>query len=215
MRPGTPTPANSSPPPRMAARSRHRPPPPRPGWRGTVRARPMSPAAAGGGPSAAPAPAATAGGSVLEVPHLRKTYVAGGGWWRPKRVVAAVDDVSFSVRRGETLGIVGESGSGKSTIAKCLLRLTGIDGGEIHFNGCDLATLSERQFRPLRKHVQMIFQDPFASLNPRHTVGRIICDGPVANGVPMAEAQRRARELLELVGLDASAFARYPQQFSG
>ncbi|MCW5233609.1 ABC transporter ATP-binding protein [Verminephrobacter eiseniae] len=160
-------------------------------------------------------PSATAAETVLEVRHLRKTYVTGGGWWRPKRVVVAVDDVSFSVRRGETLGIVGESGSGKSTIAKCLLRLTGIDGGELHFNGCDLATLSERQFRPLRKHVQMIFQDPFASLNPRHTVGRILCDGPVANGVPMAEAQRRARELLELVGLDASAFARYPQQFSG
>ena len=153
--------------------------------------------------------------TVLEVRNLRKTYATGGGWFAPKRVVHAVNDVSFSVRRGETLGIVGESGSGKSTIGKCLLRLTGIDGGELMFDGCNLATLSERQFRPLRRDVQMIFQDPFASLNPRHTVGRIIADGPVANGVPVAEAHRRTRELLELVGLEASAFDRYPNQFSG
>ena len=118
------------------------------------------------------------------------------------------------MRRGETLGIVGESGSGKSTIGKCLLRLTDIDGGELHFDGQDIARLSERQFRPLRRDVQMIFQDPFASLNPRHTVGRIISDGPVANGVPPAQAER-TRELLELVGLEASAFDRYPNQFSG
>lgn len=152
---------------------------------------------------------------VLEVRNLRKTYAAGGGWFAPKRVVHAVNDVSFSVRRGETLGIVGESGSGKSTIGKCLLRLIDIDGGELRFDGCDLAKLSERQFRPLRRDVQMIFQDPFASLNPRHTVGRIIADGPLANGVSVAEAHRRTRELLELVGLDASAFDRYPNQFSG
>ncbi len=152
---------------------------------------------------------------VLEVRNLRKTYASGGGWFGPKRVVHAVNDVSFSVRRGETLGIVGESGSGKSTIGKCLLRLIDIDSGELRFDGCDLAKLSERQFRPLRRDVQMIFQDPFASLNPRHTVGRIIADGPLANGVPAAEAHRRARELLELVGLDASAFDRYPNQFSG
>ncbi|AEI81563.1 glutathione ABC transport system ATP-binding protein GsiA (plasmid) [Cupriavidus necator N-1] len=153
--------------------------------------------------------------TVLAVRNLRKTYATGGGWFAPKRVVHAVNDVSFSVRRGETLGIVGESGSGKSTIGKCLLRLTDIDGGELLFDGCNLATLSERQFRPLRRDVQMIFQDPFASLNPRHTVGRIISDGPVANGVPVAAAHRRTRELLELVGLEASAFDRYPNQFSG
>ncbi|AOZ03847.1 ABC transporter ATP-binding protein [Cupriavidus sp. USMAHM13] len=152
---------------------------------------------------------------VLDVRGLRKTYVSGGGLFARKRVVHAVDGVSFSVRRGETLGIVGESGSGKSTIGKCLLRLTDIDGGELHFDGQDIARLSERQFRPLRRDVQMIFQDPFASLNPRHTVGRIISDGPVANGVPPAQAEARTRELLELVGLEASAFDRYPNQFSG
>ncbi|MEM5429920.1 ABC transporter ATP-binding protein [Cupriavidus oxalaticus] len=153
--------------------------------------------------------------TVLEVRDLSKTYVTGGGLFTKKRVVHAVDGVSFTVRRGETLGIVGESGSGKSTIGKCLLRLTEIDGGALLFDGQDIARLSERQFRPLRRDVQMIFQDPFASLNPRHTVGRIITDGPVANGVPLAAAQARARELLQLVGLEASAFDRYPNQFSG
>ncbi|KJK23174.1 ABC transporter ATP-binding protein [Burkholderiaceae bacterium 16] len=152
---------------------------------------------------------------VLDVRGLRKTYSSGGGLFNKKRVVNAVDGVSFSVRRGQTLGIVGESGSGKSTIGKCLLRLTDIDGGELLFDGQDIARLSERQFRPLRSDVQMIFQDPFASLNPRHTVGRIITDGPVANGAPLARAQARGRELLQLVGLEASAFDRYPNQFSG
>lgn len=152
---------------------------------------------------------------VLEVRNLRKTYVTARGLFVKKRVVRAVDDVSFSVRRGQTLGIVGESGSGKSTIGRCLLRLTDIDGGQLLFNGTDIATLSQAQFRPYRKHLQMIFQDPFASLNPRHSVGRIIIDGPVANGVPYADAERKARELLRLVELDESAFDRYPNAFSG
>ncbi|KAK50239.1 ABC transporter ATP-binding protein [Bordetella bronchiseptica] len=152
---------------------------------------------------------------VLAVDKLCKTYVTGHGWFGKKRVVRAVDEVSFEVRRGETLGIVGESGSGKSTIGKCLLKLIGIDGGKLVFNGRDIAGLSESQFRPLRKDIQMIFQDPFASLNPRQTVGRIISDGPVANGQTRAQAEARARELLTLVGLDPSAFDRYPNQFSG
>ena len=152
---------------------------------------------------------------VLDVRNLSKTYVTGRGWLGHKRVVRAVDDVSFSVRRGQTLGIVGESGSGKSTIGKCLLKLIGINGGQLIFDGRDIAGLSESEFRPLRTDIQMIFQDPFASLNPRHTVGRIISDGPVASGQPRAQAEARARELLDLVGLDASAFDRYPNQFSG
>lgn len=152
---------------------------------------------------------------VLEVKNLRKTYVTERGLFVRKRVVNAVDGVSFSVQRGQTLGIVGESGSGKSTIGKCLLRLTEIDSGELIFNGTDIAPLSQAQFRPMRQHLQMIFQDPFASLNPRHTVGRCITDGPVANGVPYAEAERRTRELLRLVELDESAFDRYPNAFSG
>ncbi|UAN03140.1 ABC transporter ATP-binding protein [Achromobacter mucicolens] len=152
---------------------------------------------------------------VLEVKDLKKTYVIGHGWLGNKRQVHAVDGVSFAVRRGETLGIVGESGSGKSTIGKCLLKLVGINGGQLLFNGQDIATLTESRFRPMRHEIQMIFQDPFASLNPRHTVGRIISDGPVANGVPRAQAEARARELLSLVGMDPSAFDRYPNQFSG
>ena len=150
---------------------------------------------------------------VLQIEDLRKTYRSGSRW--SPRVVKAVDGVSFAVRKGETLGIVGESGSGKSTIGKCLLRLTDIDGGRILFNGTDLAALSERAFRPMRKDVQMIFQDPFASLNPRHTVGRIIGDGPRTNGVDARTADARTRELLSLVGLDPSAFDRHPSQFSG
>ncbi len=152
---------------------------------------------------------------VLEVKDLKKTYVIGHGWLGGKREVHAVDGVSFAVRRGETLGIVGESGSGKSTIGKCVLKLVGINGGQLIFNGQDIATMSESRFRPMRHDIQMIFQDPFASLNPRHTVGRIISDGPVANGVPRAQAEARVRELLSLVGLDPSAFDRYPNQFSG
>ncbi|KJK16184.1 ABC transporter ATP-binding protein [Burkholderiaceae bacterium 16] len=161
-----------------------------------------------------PADAAN-GYPVLRVEALRKTYVSPGGLFKRNRVVEAVKDVSFSVGAGKTLGIVGESGSGKSTIGRCLLKLTGTDGGGMYFDGRDIAPLSEREFRPLRRHIQMIFQDPFASLNPRHTVGRILCDGPLACGVSREQALARARELLQLVELDASAFDRYPSQFSG
>ena len=160
-------------------------------------------------------PAEPARGAVLEVRNLRKTYETARGLFVSKRVVHAVDDVRFSVPRGKTLGIVGESGSGKSTIGRCLLKLTGIDGGQLLFHGQDIAPLSPAEFRPMRRKIQMIFQDPFASLNPRHTVGRIITDGPLANGVPYAQAEQRARELLRLVELDVSAFDRYPNAFSG
>jgi peptide/nickel transport system ATP-binding protein len=152
---------------------------------------------------------------LLQVEGLKKTYATGGSLWGKKRVVHAVDGVSFSVQRGQTLGVVGESGSGKSTIGKCLLKLTRIDGGRILFQGEDIAPWSETRFRAKRADIQMIFQDPFASLNPRHTIGRILCDGPMAAGVPRREAERRARELLALVELEASAFDRYPAEFSG
>lgn len=152
---------------------------------------------------------------LLDVRNLRKTYVLGSGWLGRKRSIDAVNDVSFTVRKGETLGIVGESGSGKSTIGKCLLKLIHVDGGEMRLAGEDIVPLSEAQFRPKRHSIQMIFQDPFSSLNPRHTIGKSISDGPVANGKSRAEANKRTRELLELVGLDVSAFDRYPTQFSG
>lgn len=152
---------------------------------------------------------------VLEVRNLHKTYVSGGGLLGVKRIVRAVDDVSFTVSRGETVGIVGESGSGKSTVGKCLLKLIRVDSGQMLFQGEDIAPLSEGRFRPMRHNIQMIFQDPFASLNPRHPIGKILSDGPVANGKPRARAETRARELLDLVGMDASAFNRYPNEFSG
>lgn len=161
-------------------------------------------------------PDVDAGGyPVLRVQGLRKTYTTPGNLFQRKRVVEAVKDVSFEIRAGETVGIVGESGSGKSTIGKCLLKLIGNDGGVMAFEGHDIARMSERAFRPLRRRIQMIFQDPFASLNPRHTVGRILCDGPLASGVTRAKAEARARELLKLVELEESAFDRYPSEFSG
>lgn len=152
---------------------------------------------------------------VMEVRNLHKTYVVGGGLLGTKRVVHAVNDVSFTVRHGETLGIVGESGSGKSTIGKCLLKLIRVDSGQMLFQGKDIVPMPENRFRPMRHNIQMIFQDPYASLNPRHTIGKILTDGPVANGKSRPDAEARARELLELVGLDASSFNRYPNEFSG
>ncbi|APF39326.1 ABC transporter ATP-binding protein (plasmid) [Chelatococcus daeguensis] len=159
--------------------------------------------------------AEAAGEPLLEVRNLQKTYRSGGGLFTRPRIVKAVDDVSFTLRRGETLGVVGESGSGKSTLGRCILKLTDVDGGQIRYRGKDLVPLSQAAFRPMRRHLQMVFQDPFASLNPRHTIGRILTDGPVANGVPMDEAQKKARDLLALVGLDPSAYDRYPHEFSG
>jgi peptide/nickel transport system ATP-binding protein len=159
--------------------------------------------------------AAADGDLLLDVKNLRKTYHSGGGFFSKPRVVRAVNDISFTLRRGETLGVVGESGSGKSTLGRCLLKLTEVDGGQVLFRGRDVVPLSASAFRPMRRHMQMVFQDPFASLNPRQTVGRILTDGPVANGVSYAEAERKARELLDLVGLEPSAFDRYPQEFSG
>lgn len=159
-------------------------------------------------PSACAAP-------VLKVRNLHKTYITARGLFVKRRVVHAINDVSFQIARGQTLGIVGESGSGKSSVGRCLLKLQSIDSGEILFHGQNIAPLSASEFRPLRHKIQMIFQDPYASLNPRHTVGRILTDGPVANGVSLDQASLRARELLNLVELDPSAFDRYPHAFSG
>ncbi|MXQ10777.1 ABC transporter ATP-binding protein [Microvirga makkahensis] len=159
--------------------------------------------------------ASTIGEPLLEVRNLSKVYRSGGGLFSKPRVVRAVDNVSFTLRRGETLGVVGESGSGKSTLGRCLLKLTDVEGGEIRFRGQDLVPLTPAAFRPMRRHLQMVFQDPFASLNPRQTIGRILTDGPVANGVPLVDAERKARDLLGLVGLEPSAYDRYPHEFSG
>ena len=152
---------------------------------------------------------------VLEVEKLNKIYRSGGGFLSKARTVQAVSDVSFSIRKGRTLGVVGESGSGKSSLGRVLLKLLKSDSGRILFDGRDIAALSDNEFRPLRPYIQMIFQDPFASLNPRHTIGRILTVGPIAHGLPIHEAKTKALRLLKRVGLDEGAFDRFPHEFSG
>jgi peptide/nickel transport system ATP-binding protein len=167
-------------------------------------------------PTLTPPERPSVGGAPLAcaVVGLRKTY-KGGGILMPSREVSAAKNVSFEIRRGETLGLVGESGSGKSTVGRLVVRLLDPDSGTIRLGEIDLSTLSGSKLRAARQHIQMVFQDPFASLNPRRRIGRIIADGPVAHGVPMQEALTKARELLALVGLDPRAIDRYPHEFSG
>ncbi|MCT7378499.1 ABC transporter ATP-binding protein [Chelativorans salis] len=152
---------------------------------------------------------------VLEVENLFKTYRTGGGLFSKPRVVEAVKDVSLQLAEGETLGIVGESGSGKSSVGRCLVRLMEPDRGTVRLAGQDMAHLKGEHLRAVRGSIQMIFQDPYASLNPRAKIGRIIAEGPMAHGVSRREAYKRAARLLELVGLDVSAADRYPHEFSG
>ncbi len=151
---------------------------------------------------------------VLETTDLCKTY-GGGGFFSKTREVKAVQNVSFSLTKGRTLGIVGESGSGKSTVARCIMRLIDPTSGSIMVAGKDIATMSQKELKPERKNFQIVFQDPMRSLNPRIEVGQSIIEGPLNFGVPRNEAMERARELLELVGLPASAVDRFPHQFSG
>jgi peptide/nickel transport system ATP-binding protein len=151
---------------------------------------------------------------VLQTKKLEKTY-SDRGWFTARRVVHAAADVSLEVRRGQTLGIVGESGSGKSTVARCIVRLIDPTGGEVFIHGEEIAHRSHRALRPLRRKVQIVFQDPYRSLNPRRTVGEAIIEGPVNYGLSRAEAFERARRLMDLVRMDAAALERYPHQFSG
>jgi len=151
---------------------------------------------------------------VLETRKLAKTYI-DQRWIGPRRDVRAAEDVSLEVRRGQTLGIVGESGSGKSTVARCIVRLVDPSSGEIRLGGADIARARSSALRPLRRKVQIVFQDPYRSLNPRRTVGEAIIEGPLNYGVPRREALERAHKLIALVRLDAQALGRYPHQFSG
>jgi len=170
-------------------------------------------------PSLTPRPSRSqAAEPVLKVEGLDKTYRSGGGFFGfggKERLVHAADNVELELRRGETLGIVGESGSGKSTVARCIVRLNDADGGKILLEGTDLRPLGRAAMRPYRAKIQMVFQDPFASLNPRTKVGKIIAQGPLLQGVSASEAEARAKELLEIVGLDERAYNRYPHEFSG
>src|SRR5213079_3571771 len=138
----------------------------------------------------------------VEVIGLGKTYVSGGGWFRSERRVQAAKDVNFDIFRGETLGLVGESGSGKSSVARLVMRLIEPDAGTVRIGDVDLTGLSGKTLRAERHRIQMIFQDPFASLNPRRKIGHIIADGPIAAGTAPKDAFDRARDLLKMVGLD-------------
>ena len=153
---------------------------------------------------------------LLSVRGLVKHYPLGGGFFsRDRRVVHAVEDVSFDIGRGETLGLVGESGSGKSTISKLIVRLETPTAGTIAFDGRDIAQAGERDLRDYRRRVQMIFQDPYSSLDPRMRAGAIIEEPLVIRGVAAAERAKRVTQLLDLVGLPASARDRFPNEFSG
>jgi oligopeptide/dipeptide ABC transporter ATP-binding protein len=159
--------------------------------------------------------------NVLEVSGLSKHYpIVGGILRRQVGQVRAAADVNFTIESGETLALVGESGCGKTTVARCILRALRPTAGEIRFSPedgkvVDLAPLSRRALRPLRRHIQLIFQDPYASLNPRMVVGDIITEPLLVNGVPRPERQKRLLELLDLVGLPSVARSRFPHAFSG
>ena len=161
-------------------------------------------------PLKAPAPRELATESILAIEHVSKTYRTGGFLGRGQRVTRAVKDVSLVLPKGATLGIVGESGSGKSTLARCLVRLIDPESGAIRIGGTDIASLSKSELRAETRHIQMVFQDPFASLNPRRKAGDAVAQGLIVHGTPRAEALARARDLFALVGLDPAATDRYP-----
>ena len=167
-------------------------------------------------PSLTPRPrTAVTAQTVLQTKGLTKTYAQRGWFGAPKHTVAAAAQVSLEIRKGETLGIVGESGSGKSTVARCIARLIVPTSGRIVIDGTDIASNSRAQLHALRRKVQIVFQDPYRSLNPRRTVRAAIIEGPMNYGVSVSKATERARTLMELVRLDPDALDRYPHQFSG
>ena len=154
---------------------------------------------------------------LLRVRGLRKYFPIGGGFgFKPRAHVRAVDGVDLELHRSETLGLVGESGCGKSTLGRLVLRLIEADEGEIHFDGRELRSLDRAEMRALRRRMQIVFQDPFASLNPRMTVGEAIGEGLRIHRIGSPEDRRkRVHELLETVGLRADHATRYPHEFSG
>ncbi len=165
--------------------------------------------------NAVPRPKRVETAPALEIRELRKTYRTGGGWGRAAREVTAIDGVSLTIAKGEVLGLVGESGSGKSTLGRAIVRLVDPDSGQVLVGGEDMAALPPETLRRARRKVQMVFQDPYRSLNPRRTVLDAIIEGPLNYGVPRDKAVQRARQLMELVRMDPGSLNRYPHQFSG
>jgi peptide/nickel transport system ATP-binding protein len=155
--------------------------------------------------------------ALLEIRNLKKYFpVPGGLLRRGREVVKAIDDVSFDVDEGETVGLVGESGCGKTSLGRCLVRLTEPTGGTVTFDGQELAALSASEMRDVRRKMQMIFQDPYASLNPRMRVGEIIGEGLRIHGLAKGrDLKLRVLELLKRVGLREEYYGRYPHEFSG
>jgi peptide/nickel transport system ATP-binding protein len=166
-------------------------------------------------PLAAPPPRKLSDDVILSIDNVSKTYRTGGFLGRGARVTPAVKNVSLKLPRDATLGIVGESGSGKSTLARCLVRLIDPDTGSIVLEGKDWAKLTREDVRRETRHIQMVFQDPFGSLNPRRKAGELVAQGPIVHGTPSAKALTDAKELFALVGLDPSASDRFPHEFSG
>jgi len=158
--------------------------------------------------------AIAAGAPVLRTEKLGKVYVSSG-FFQAARTVRAAEDVTIAVHRGETLGIVGESGSGKSTVARCVARLIDPSSGTIHLDEDEIGSMPRGRLRRHRKRVQIVFQDPYRSLNPRRTVGASIVEGPMNYGLSREAALERARQLMATVKLDPAALDRYPHEFSG
>ena len=166
-------------------------------------------------PLKAPPPRPISDEPILTIANVSKTFRTGGFLGRGVRVTHAVKDVSLVLPKGGTLGIVGESGSGKSTLARCIIRLIDPDTGSLVLNGKDLAKLSREEMRRETRHIQMVFQDPFGSLNPRRKAGELVAQGPIVHGMDRAKALAKAKELFGLVGLDPAATDRFPHEFSG
>ena len=166
-------------------------------------------------PLKAPPPRPFSDQNILTISDVSKTYRTGGFLGRGARVTPAVKNVSLHLPRGATLGIVGKSGSGKSTLARCIVRLIDPDAGSIVLEGKDWATMTRENVRRETRHIQMVFQDPFASLNPRRKAAELVAQGPIVHGTSRASAMADAKELFALVGLDPSAGERFPHEFSG